>query len=237
MRTEARGTSVIDSIVAVPFTTLASASMSHASPLRPNASTGPSAAARPPISAGILRSRYALFAVLSIGGLFWDLWSKWAVFDWLKANNQHTVWKGIFLGIPIDFELATTFNHGALWGMGQGQTWLFASLSVLAIGVLVYFLWTGQAVESWWLTIVSGLLLAGTLGNLYDRLGLHGWKNDNGLQVYAVRDFLDFVFFNGGFHWATFNFADSYLVTGAIMLALHSFRTPQNEPEKPKPVA
>ena len=66
-------------------------------------------------------------------------------------------------------------------------------------------------------------------GNLYDRLGLHGWKDANG-QIYGVRDFLDFVFFNGGFHWATFNFADSYLVTGAIMLVLHSFWQPQQIP-------
>ena len=173
--------------------------------------------------------RYVLFAVLSASALAWDLWSKWAVFRWLKVHGQFAVWKGSVLGIPIDFELATTFNLGALWGLGQGQTWLFASLSLLAIAVIGYFLWTGQAVESWWLTVASGLLLAGTMGNLYDRLGLHGWKDAKG-QIYGVRDFLDFVFFNGGFHWATFNFADSYLVTGAIMLVLHSFWQPQQNP-------
>ena len=170
-----------------------------------------------------------MFALLSSSGFIWDLWSKWAVFDWLNVPGQFKVWNGPVLGIPINFELATTFNLGALWGLGQGQTWLFASLSILAIVVIAYFLWTGQAVESWWLTIASGLLLAGTMGNLYDRLGLHGWKDANG-QIYGVRDFLDFVFFNGAFHWATFNFADSYLVTGAIMLVLHSFWQPQQNP-------
>ncbi len=173
--------------------------------------------------------RYAVFALISASGLIWDLWSKWAVFHWLNVPGQFKVWKGSFLGIPINFDLATTFNLGALWGLGQGQTWLFASLSIIAIVVIAYFLWTGQAVESWWLTIASGLLFAGTMGNLYDRLGLHGWKDVNG-QIYGVRDFLDFVFFNGGFHWATFNFADSYLVTGAIMLVLHSFWQPQQNP-------
>ena len=176
-----------------------------------------------------LALRYAVFSFLSVSGLIWDLWSKWAVFDWLNVPGQFKVWNGPVLGIPINFELATTFNLGALWGLGQGQTWLFASLSILAIVVIAYFLWTGQAVESWWLTVASGLLLAGTMGNLYDRLGLHGWKDANG-QIYGVRDFLDFVFFNGGFHWATFNFADSYLVTGAIMLVLHSFWQPQQIP-------
>ena len=80
------------------------------------------------------------------------------------------------------------------------------------------------------------VLLAGTMGNLYDRLGLHGWKDAQG-PVYAVRDFLDFVFFDGGFHWATFNFADSYLVTGAIMLILQSFWSPKVDVTKELPSA
>ena len=95
--------------------------------------------------------------------------------------------------------------------------------------------WTKHAVSSIWLTIVSGLLLAGAAGNLFDRLGLHGWKRVDGTVVYAVRDFLDFVFF-GAFHWATFNFADTYLVTGAIMLVVYSFVTPV-EDSAAKPVA
>ena len=70
-------------------------------------------------------------------------------------------------------------------------------------------------------------LLAGTLGNLFDRLGLHGLKDLRGETVYAVRDFLDFWFFNDGFHWATFNFADMYLVVGACMLVLQSFWVPE----------
>jgi signal peptidase II len=172
--------------------------------------------------------RYLLFAFIAASGIWWDLWSKWAVFDWLKPPRQFQVWKGSLLGLSVDFQLATTFNPGALWGIGQNQTWLFALLSFFAIGGIGYFVWTKQAVSSLWLTIASGLLLAGASGNLYDRLGLHGWKNPNGTVVYAVRDFLDFVFFNA-FHWATFNFADTYLVTGAIMLIVYSFVTPVAE--------
>jgi signal peptidase II len=208
MRTETRTTSVVESSMGSPMVPL-------------NTVTSSKPGLRHPLAA-----RFALFLLLSTGGLVWDLWSKWSVFNWLKCPGQFSVWKGTLLGVPIDFELATTFNHGALWGIGQGQTWLFATLSIFAIGVIAYFLWTGQALESWWLTVASGLLLAGTMGNLYDRLGLHGWKDNHGTSVYAVRDFLDFVFFNGGFHWATFNFADSFLVVGAIMLVLQSFTQP-----------
>lgn len=193
------------------------------------------------VPAGILptgwrvANRYAIFSSLAVAALYWDLWSKWAVFDWLKAPGQKPIWSGTVLGMSVDFQLATTFNRGALWGIGQDQTWLFASLSIVAVVAISYFLWNRQAVSSLWLTIVSALLLAGTLGNLYDRLGLHGWKNDKG-QIYAVRDFLDFVFF-GKFEWATFNFADTYLVTGAIMLVIHSFWTANDAPVPAKSTA
>lgn len=207
MRTEARGVQVGEPS-ANETATLAKA----------NSLVGPTHSVR-------VYPRYVLFAFLAMSGLILDLWSKWAAFHELGAFGQHHVWKGSFAGLTVQFDLATTFNRGALWGIGQNQTWIFASLSVLAIGVILYFLWTRQAVASWWLTATTGLLLAGTLGNLYDRLGLHGWKDDNG-PVYAVRDFLDFIFNEGAFHWATFNFADVFLVTGAIMLVLHSFWTP-----------
>ena len=146
----------------------------------------------------------------------------------LGVNGVRPIWKGQVLGAAIQFQLETAFNRGALWGMGQGQTWLFATLSFVAVGVIAYFVRSGQVTSSKWLTVAIGLLLAGTLGNLFDRLGLHGWKDAQGEIVYAVRDFLDFWFF-GNFHWATFNFADSYLVVGAIMLVLHSFLVPPKE--------
>ncbi len=185
---------------------------------------------------------------MGTAGLGWDLWSKHQVFaalgcpGVLPGPGVHPVWKGQVLGVAVQFQLETTLNFGALWGMGQGQTWFFASLSVVAVCVIGYFVRNGQATASWWLTIAAGLLLAGTLGNLFDRLGLHGLKDAQGQSIRAVRDFLDFWFF-GNFHWATFNFADTYLVVGAIMLVVHSFLVPPEEPTtagsaaSPKPEA
>jgi lipoprotein signal peptidase len=51
--------------------------------------------------------------------------------------------------------------------------------------------------------------------------------------IYAVRDFLDFTFSRVSFvfPWATFNFADSYLVVGAIMLGVYSFFAPDAKRE------
>jgi signal peptidase II len=181
--------------------------------------------------------RLLIVGAIAVLGLVWDLWTKQQVFAQLGPQGTYPVWRGQILGMSIRFQLETTFNHGALWGMGQGKSWLFASLSVVALGAIAYFLWTRQAIASRWLTAITGLLLAGTLGNLYDRLGLHGWQNDKHQTVYAVRDFLDFYFFNDSFHWATFNFADTYLVVGACMLALHSFWVgdPDSKPATEQP--
>ena len=221
MRTEARGTSVTQA------TPTENASLDSA--LRQANDLGilsPSSKSEVPSTQNLVSphvpARYVVFFALATFGVAWDLWSKSAVFDWLGLENSYHVWKGSVLGISIQFDLVTACNRGALWGIGQGMTWLFASLSVLAVAVIGFFVWTRQVVSSWWLTIASGLLLAGTLGNLFDRLGLHHLQDEKG-PIYAVRDFLDFVFFEGGFHWATFNFADTYLVTGAIMLGLQSF--------------
>ena len=81
------------------------------------------------------------------------------------------------------------------------------------------------------LTIALGCVLAGILGNLYDRLGLHGltWAegvrgHDAGERVYAVRDWLHFKIDAIGFDWPIFNLADSCLVCGAILLIWHAFR-------------
>lgn len=198
-----------------------------------------------PLSADSHLIRRVCLLIVAISGLIWDLYSKWAVFHRLGVDGSEPIWNGTILGVHIDFQLATAFNRGALWGVGQNLTWVFASLSFLAVGIILYFVWNRQATASWWLTIAVGLLLAGTIGNLFDRLSLHGWKTVNG-PVYAVRDFLDVVFTGGPFHlifkdgvfhWATFNFADSYLVTGAIMLVLQSFWTPDgpSNPAKSKP--
>ena len=178
--------------------------------------------------------RTSVLLAIALSGLAWDLWSKHQVFanlgclGVLPGPGVHPVWKGQIFGVALQFQLETTLNFGALWGMGQGQTWFFASLSVVAVVVIGYFIRNGQATAVWWLTIATGLLLAGTLGNLFDRLGLHGLKDAQGETIRAVRDFLDFWFF-GNFHWATFNFADTYLVVGAIMLVLHSFFVPEDE--------
>ncbi len=181
----------------------------------------------------------AIFAVLAIVGLVVDLWTKRVTFDPEFVPGARRPIGGGW----ATFELTTSFNEGALFGVGQGLTWLFALLSLVAVaGVFFWLFWLGGR-SSIWLSVALGLILAGTLGNLYDRAGCHGEVYPDGTvrageTRYAVRDFLLFTFGRPGtrmgqrYHYPVFNFADAFLVTGAIMLVLKSFRAEEGEEDE-----
>ena len=181
----------------------------------------------------------AIFAVLAIVGLVVDLWTKQVTFDPEFVPGARRPIGGGW----ATFELTTSFNEGALFGVGQGLTWLFALLSLVAVaGVFFWLFWLGGR-SSIWLSVALGLILAGTLGNLYDRAGCHGEVYPDGTvrageTRYAVRDFLLFTFGRPGtrigqrYHYPVFNFADAFLVTGAIMLVLKSFRAEEGEEDE-----
>ena len=180
---------------------------------------------------GVPKNRYVVFATLLCGGLALDLWSKGVVFSMLGyPHGQGNVTS--FFGGWMTFRLFTSFNHGALWGIGQGWTPVFAILSAFAAAAVLFWLFVRGAARSAWLTTALGFVMAGALGNLYDRTGLHGYNDTDGSRIYAVRDFLLFTF--GDFHWPVFNVADICLVTGAIMLVLQSLTaTETNEESAP----
>ncbi len=170
---------------------------------------------------GIPILHYVVFFVLSINLLVWDLYSKWHVFSTLGFEHRQSESWFVWLWGKDVFRLMTSFNHGALWGMGQGYSAVFAILSVVAAVAVIYWLFLARGAQSLWLTVALAFVLAGTLGNLYDRLGLHGLRDDLTGQIqYAVRDFLYFQIIE----WPIFNFADTFLVTGAIMLLIQSFQ-------------
>lgn len=171
--------------------------------------------------------RHLFFWLLVCAATVFDLYSKHVVFDQLGGPGNPSDWNVTFFG-GVFFEFFTTLNHGALWGVGQGFSLVFAGLSLLAVGVIVYWLFVRRHAHSLWLTTCLALIMSGTLGNLYDRLGLHGIRNVEGELQHAVRDFLHFNLW--GFEWAIFNFADVYLIAGAIMLAGHSLFVADVEP-------
>jgi len=172
----------------------------------------------------IPKSRIALFLVLAAVGCTLDLATKSWIFN--KFGTEAAAGPDPIVLIPGVFGLTTNLNEGALFGVGQGKSLIFAALSIVAaIGVLIW-LTVGGAGRDRWLTVALALIMAGILGNLYDRLGLHGlkwqWPDPReGQPVYAVRDWLHFQIKAINFNWPIFNFADSFLDIGAAMLIWH----------------
>lgn len=175
-------------------------------------------------------SRYFLFLGVALGGAALDLITKSWVFAWLGTpahplpGRHNSYWL-----IDDVLALTTHYNRGALFGMGQGLNFVFAGLSVVAAAGIVYWLFVHRAARDARLTLALALITAGILGNLHDRLGLH--ENARGEAVYAVRDFIDFALIN----WPIFNFADSFLVTGASLLFLLSLLTPSERAQAAQP--
>ena len=168
-------------------------------------------------------SRYVVFFSLAIGVCAIDLATKSWMFARLGAGPGGPTW---WLWDNV-FGFQTSLNPGALFGMGQGLTLLFAALSVgAAVGIFVWLFPVGAA-RDWLLTIALAFVTAGILGNLYDRLGPPGlvWPDGYPGQeprepVYAVRDFI--LVMIGDWPWPTFNVADSSLVSGAALLMWHA---------------
>jgi lipoprotein signal peptidase len=115
-------------------------------------------------------------------------------------------------------------NHGALFGIGGEHKWLangvFAAVSVFAAVAIVG--WAGRRTTAAdpWLCLALGLILGGTVGNLYDRIVFGG-----------VRDFLYFY----RIEWPVFNVADCCLVVGACLLMVQAVLVPAKPADQPTP--
>ncbi|MBL9092232.1 MAG: signal peptidase II [Planctomycetaceae bacterium] len=173
-------------------------------------------------------ARLALFVAIVGGGAALDLWSKNKLFAELGPPGMYATpaHDAVYWIWPGYFGLQTSLNEGALFGMGQGMVWVFASLSFVAAGAIFYWLFiAGAASESLLLVALSGIS-GGIIGNLYDRLGL--WWNESyaGYPQHAVRDWILFRY--DGWTWPNFNVADMLLVGGAGLLLLHAWRMPSD---------
>ena len=118
--------------------------------------------------------------------------------------------------IPDYFSWTLAYNTGAAFSFladgGGWQRWLFALIAVVVSAVLVVWLKRLGRADTW-LAIALALVLGGALGNLYDRIALG-----------HVIDFI-LVHWQNRWYFPAFNFADSAITVGAIMLALDMFKS------------
>lgn len=107
-------------------------------------------------------------------------------------------------------------NTGAAFSLFPGAIWLFLPVTVLALVMIAYFFRAFRD-RGPWIHVILGIILAGTLGNLTDRLRLG----------YVV----DFVSVGiGDARFPTFNVADSAVVVGIGLLVLYlTFTDPRRE--------
>jgi signal peptidase II len=186
-------------------------------------------------------SRYVTFLALAVGGCAADLATKHYVFQWLgipaffldlDRPEALVRWRGdaqldhLWWLIEPRLGIQTSLNTGAVFGLGGGFWWLFATFAVVALVGIATWLFYFRAAMDRWLTVTLGMITGGILGNLYDRLGLWDTTGLKPAFQHAVRDWILFRWPESGLSffdpWPNFNIADSLLVTGAIMLVVHA---------------
>ncbi|HEY2786780.1 MAG TPA: signal peptidase II [Fimbriiglobus sp.] len=201
-----------------------------------------------------LRSFRWLFVTLALVGLTLDQVSKYGMFHWLHTPGALRTDKDV---VPGWFRFTAEYdpgkspsqiswlhalqtwsapelprvNQGALFGLGndhkEDANYAFAGISVIAAIAIVGWVTRRATAADKWLCAALGLILGGTVGNLYDRLVFSG-----------VRDFLYFY----KVEWPVFNVADCGLVCGAVLLLYQALFAPTHAPTStsataPGPVA
>src|SRR5690606_17589022 len=132
--------------------------------------------------------------------------------------------------IPGWLRFEYTENHGAVFGLGQGQRLLFLVVSVAAVGFLSYLF--ASSGRRRLMQVVLGMLLAGVLGNMYDRVSF-GYVRD---MIHALPGRAWPGTTTPIFPWI-FNIADSLLCAGVAMMLLLNFfeKSPQPAGEESEP--
>lgn len=184
-------------------------------------------------------SALSRFFLVCAVGLALDLWSKYYAFQHLAPahasvfDTRPTVVK--FIPGWVHFEITT--NRGAVFGIGQGQKGLFLAVSVVAI-IFLSYLFAASGRQRFY-QVVLGMLLAGVLGNMYDRIryehvrdmihALPGWKWPGNWTIPLInypapgRDVFPFIF----------NVADILLCVGVGLMILYSlFHQEEKAPSK-----
>ena len=173
----------------------------------------------------LMKNYRVVLWVLALAGLGADQAAKYSVFSWLARVDDNRCWliqpvpdhgfalETRYAALGADGSYTPHVNQGALWGIGREHetiaNWAFAAISLLAAAAIVYWSLKPGAARDPWVCVALGLILAGTLGNLYDRVVFNG-----------VRDFLHWNYL---FDWPVFNVADSCLVCGAGLLLIQAF--------------
>ncbi len=146
----------------------------------------------------------ALLALVAVVAFAIDRITKALVVENLPLGESVPI-----LGDLLQFRFVE--NDGAAFSIGGGLTWVFA---LLASGVVVFIVVFARRIRSLAWATVFGLLLGGTLGNLFDRL-----TREPGFGNGTVVDFIVLWRFP-----AIFNIADVAIVASMALFVLLTIR-------------
>ncbi|MBL0927005.1 MAG: signal peptidase II [Phycisphaerales bacterium] len=200
---------------------------------------------RPFVPVGLHRGPWLCLLITIVLGLVADLGSKYWAFHAIadrpftvdrdevlrvKQIDPHMIQSLVpdhepFVVVPKLLQFQIVLNPGAVFGSGAGKRWFFIAFTVVAL-IFAGFLfarWTARRDRL--AHVAIGLVIAGGIGNLYDRL------------VYAcVRDFIH-PFYTAtmpfGITWPSgsnelwpyvSNVADAFLLVGIGLLVIRLWR-------------
>jgi len=148
-------------------------------------------------------------AILFVSWLSLDLWSKEYMQELLGLQVQQNRSAQEIDLIPGFLAWQGTWNPGVTFGLAPGQTNVILTLtSIATLGLLIWF--AGTRSRSRCLHIGLALILAGAVGNLWDRY--HWGKVRDFILVY-LGDLKD-----PSWTWPNFNVADSGIVIGVSLI-------------------
>jgi len=189
---------------------------------------------------------WLVLIIVTALGTATDLWSKAYAFAHVAGSavviRREEVLAASHLGnlipphapvkvVPGLLEFTLVLNPGAVFGMGAGKRWFFIAFTAgaLAFGLWLFGAWTRS--KEWGAHVGVGLLLAGGIGNLYDRM-----------LFACVRDFIHplpnvRLPFSWSWPWGgdeiwpyVSNIADLYLIIGIGILVVRALRAPGHAP-------
>lgn len=183
--------------------------------------------------------------LVTVLGLVADLASKDLAFARVASIPAEVQREDVLLGGPLSrlipphepvvvvpklLEFTLVLNPGAVFGMGAGKRWFFVTFTGAAIAFAFWMFASWTTSRDRWAHAAVGLLLAGGLGNLYDRL-----------RFACVRDFIHplprvELPFGWSYPWGTgaaarevwpyvSNVADLLLIIGIAALVVHTWRS------------
>jgi signal peptidase II len=147
------------------------------------------------------------FVWAAVLGLFADQLTKLMVYGMIEPGDSVRVIGNVLRFIHTD-------NPQGVFGLNYGPRFVYYILPAIGAALVIWF---GLRERARWSATAYGLILAGALGNLADRVRFGG----------RVIDFIDFSV--RGWHWYTFNVADTLVFVGIVMLLGREFLV------KPKP--